>query len=132
MMVIKNSQLDRTTIEALNILVDLDVPSKIAFQLMRIIKEISSLVEDKLKLEKKILDKYISKDENGNPLPAVDDNGNIIPNAAKINDLSKFNSEMEELNSIETELPFNKINFDDLGLTTIKVRDLIRIEFLFD
>ena len=132
MMVIKNSQLDRTTIEALNILVDLDVPSKIAFQLMRIIKEISSLVEDKLKLEKKILDKYISKDENGNPLPAVDDDGNIIPNAAKINDLSKFNSEMEELNSIETELPFNKINFDDLGLTTIKVRDLIRIEFLFD
>ena len=132
MMVIKNSQLDRTTIEALNILVDLDVPSKIAFQLMRIIKEISSLVEDKLKLEKKILDKYISKDENGNPLPAVDDNGNIIPNAAKINDLSKFNSEMEELNSIETELPFNKINFDDLGLMTIKVRDLIRIEFLFD
>jgi hypothetical protein len=131
-MVIKNSQLDRTTIEALNILVDLDVPSRIAFQLMRIIKEISSLVEDKLKLEKKILDKYISKDENGNPLPAVDDNGNIIPNAAKINDLSKFNSEMEELNSIETELPFNKINFDDLGLTTIKVRDLIRIEFLFD
>jgi hypothetical protein len=132
MMVIKNSQLDRTTIEALNILIDLDVPSKIAFQLMRIIKEISSLVEDKLKLEKKILDKYISKDENGNPLPAVDDDGNIIPNAAKINDLSKFNSEMEELNSIETELPFNKINFDDLGLTTIKVRDLIRIEFLFD
>lgn len=132
MMVIKNSQLDRTTIEALNILVDLDVPSRIAFQLMRIIKEISSLVEDKLKLEKKILDKYISKDENGNPLPAVDDDGNIIPNAAKINDLSKFNSEMEELNSIETDLPFNKINFDDLGLTTIKVKDLIRIEFLFD
>ena len=131
-MVIKNSQLDRTTIEALNILVDLDVPSRIAFQLMRIIKEISSLVEDKLKLEKKILDKYISKDENGNPLPAVDDNGNIIPNAAKINDLSKFNSEMDELNSIETPLPFSKINFDDLGLTTIKVRDLIRIEFLFD
>jgi len=110
----------------------LDVPSRIAFQLMRIIKEISSLVEDKLKLEKKILDKYISKDENGNPLPAVDDNGNIIPNAAKINDLSKFNSEMDELNSIETPLPFSKINFDDLGLTTIKVRDLIRIEFLFD
>jgi len=132
MMVIKNSQLDRTTIEALNILVDLDVPSRIAFQLMRIIKEISSLVEDKLKLEKKILDKYISKDENGNPLPAIDDNGNIIPNAAKINDLSKFNSEMDELNSIETPLPFSKINFDDLGLTTIKVRDLIRIEFLFD
>ena len=132
MIIIKNSQLDRTTIEALNILVDLNVPAKIAFQLMRIIKEISSLVEDKLKIEKKILDKYISKDENGNPLPAIDEGGNIIPNAAKINNLDKFNEEMEDLNSVETELPFNKINFEYLGLDTIKVRDLIRIEFLFD
>jgi hypothetical protein len=132
MIIIKNSQLDRTTIEALNILIDLNVPAKIAFQLMRIIKEISSLVEDKLKIEKKILDKYISKDENGNPLPAIDERGNVIPNAAKINDLDKFNEEMEDLNSIETELPFAKINFEDLGLNTIKVRDLIRIEFLFD
>jgi hypothetical protein len=132
MMIIKNSQLDKNTIESLNILVDLNVPSKIAFKLIRIIKEISSLVEDKLKIEKKILDKYISKDENGNPLPAMDDRGNIIPNAAKITDLDKFNEEMDELNSIETELPFEKINFDDLGLTTVRVRDLIRIEFLFD
>ncbi len=131
-MIIKNSQLDKNTIESLNILVDLNVPSKIAFKLIRIIKEISSLVEDKLKIEKKILDKYISKDENGNPLPAMDDRGNIIPNAAKITDLDKFNEEMDELNSIETELPFEKINFDDLGLTTVRVRDLIRIEFLFD
>ena len=132
MMIIKNSQLDKNTIESLNLLVELNVPSRIAFQLMRIIKEISSLVEDKLKIEKKILDKYIEKDQNGNPMPAVDDQGNVIPNAAKITDIEKFNEEMEDLNSIETELPFDKINFEDLGLNTIRVKDLIRIEFLFD
>lgn len=131
MITIKNSQIDKSTIEALNILIDLDVPSKIAFKLMRIIKEISSLVEDKLKLEKKILDKHIVKDENGNPLPAFDNNGNIIPNAAKINDLNKFNSEMEDLNSIENELPFDKIDFEDLDIPKVKVKDLIRLEFLF-
>ena len=131
-MIIKNSQLDKNTIEALNILVELNVPSKIAFQLMRIIKEISSLVDDKLKIEKKILDKYIVKDENNNPLPALDSNGNIIPNAAKISDIEKFNNEMDELNSIENELPFEKINFERLGLDTIRVKDLIRIEFLFE
>lgn len=131
-MIIKNSQLDKNTIESLNILVELNVPMKIAFQLVRIIKEISSLVEDKLKIEKKILDKYIEKDVNGNPLPALDDNGNIIPNAAKVKDIDNFNLEMDELNSIETELPFQKIKVEDLNLDTIRVRDLIRIEFLFE
>ena len=131
-MIIKNSQLDKSTIESLNILVELNVPLKIAFQLVRIIKEISSLVEDKLKIEKKILDKYIEKDTNGNPLPALDDNGNVIPNAAKVKDIDNFNLEMEELNSIETELPFDKIKIEDLNLDTIRVRDLIRIEFLFE
>lgn len=132
MIIVKNYDLDKSTIEALNILVDLNVPSKIAFQLMRIVKEISSLVDDKIKIEKKILDKYMEKDADGNPLPALDNDGNIIPNAARINNLNKFNEEMDELNSIETELPFEKINFEDLGLETIKVRDLIRIEFLFN
>jgi hypothetical protein len=131
-MIIKNSQLDKSTIESLNILVELNVPLKIAFQLVRIIKEISSLVEDKLKIEKKILDKYIEKDTSGNPLPALDDNGNVIPNAAKVKDIDNFNLEMEELNSIKTELPFDKIKIEDLNLDTIRVRDLIRIEFLFE
>lgn len=132
MITIKNSELDSTTVDALNVMVDLNVPSKIAFHLMRVIKEISSLVDDKIKIEKKILDKYMEKDSDGNPLPALDKDGNIIPNAARINNLHKFNEEMDELNSIETELPFEKINFEDLGIDTIRVRDLIRIEFLFN
>lgn len=132
MILVKNSQLDTKTIEALNVLLELDVPAKIAFQLMRIIKEISSLVDDKVKLEKKILERYMEKDSDGNPIPATDELGNIIPNAAKINNLNKFNQELEELNSIENEIPYAKVNFDDLNLETVKVKDLIRLEFLFD
>lgn len=131
MISVKNSQLDKQTVEALNVLLELNLPSKIAFQLMRIVKEVSSLVDDKIKLEKKILDRYMEKDENGNPVQATDEVGNIIPNAAKINNISKFNGELEDLNSIETELPFEKINFEDLNLETVKVKDLIRLEFLF-
>lgn len=132
MILVKNSQLDTKTIEALNVLLELNVPAKIAFQLMRIVKELSSLVDDKLKLEKKILDKFMEKDEMGNPIPAIDENGNIIPNAAKISNVEKFNQELEELNSIENEISYNKINFDDLNLDTVRVKDLIRLEFLFD
>jgi len=44
MILVKNSQLDSQTIESLNILVESNIPAKIAFQLMRIVKEITSLV----------------------------------------------------------------------------------------
>ena len=132
MILVKNSQLDKQTVDALNVLLELNLPAKIAFQLMRIVKEVSSLVDDKIKLEKKILDRYMEKDENGNPVQATDEQGNFIPNAAKINNIQKFNSELEDLNSVETELPFEKINFEDLELQTVRVKDLIRLEFLFN
>jgi hypothetical protein len=132
MISVKNSQLDKQTVDALNVLLELNLPAKIAFHLMRIVKELSSLVDDKIKLEKKILDRYMEKDENGNPIPATDEQGNVIPNAAKINNIQKFNSELEDLNAVETEIPFEKINFEDLQLQTVKVKDLIRLEFLFN
>jgi hypothetical protein len=132
MILIKNSQLDTQTIESLNTLVESNIPAKVAFQLMRIVKEVSSLVEDKAKLEKKIIDKYIEKDGEGNPVPAVDENGKNLPNAAKITNMSSFTQEIQELNSIETELPFDKINFEDLNLETARVKDLIKLEFLFN
>jgi hypothetical protein len=132
MILVKNSQLDKQTVDALNVLLELNLPAKIAFQLMRIVKEVSSLVDDKIKLEKKVLDRYMEKDENGNPVQATDEQGNVIPNAAKINNIQKFNSELEDLNSVETELPFEKINFEDLELQTVRVKDLIRLEFLFN
>jgi hypothetical protein len=132
MILVKNSQLDSQTIEYLNILVESNIPAKIAFQLMRIVKEITSLVEDKAKLEKKIIEKYTEKDSDGNPVAAVDENGKSLPNTVKIIDLKKFNEEILELNSIESEIPFQKVNFEDLNLETARVKDLIKLEFLFN
>ena len=132
MIIVKNSQLDQETIKSLNLLLDLDLPTKTAFSLVRIMKEISSIIDDKVKLEKKILEKYVEKDLNGNPVPGQNSNGEHIPNTFKINDINSFNSEMEELNSIETELPFEPLNIEDLKVQTIKVRDLMKLEFLFN
>ena len=58
---------------------------------MRIIKEVSSLVDDKLKLEKKIFNKYLEKDEEGNPVQAQDENGDPIQGAVRISDPEAFN-----------------------------------------
>jgi hypothetical protein len=39
---------------------------------------------------------------------------------------------MSDLMEIENEVAYEKINFDDLNLQTAKVKDLIKLEFLFN
>jgi len=132
MIVVKNSQLNTETLTVLNKLMDMDINAKLAFRLMKIMKEISSLVDDKLRLEKRILDKNMEKDENGEPILATDENGNVIPGALKVKDVESFNKAMHELMNVENEVGYEKINFEELNLVTIKVKELMQIEFLFN
>jgi hypothetical protein len=129
---VKNSQLNDDAIVSLNELIDMDINAVTAFRLTRIIKEISSIVEDKVKMEKKILDRWTMKDESGNILPAIDEEGNVIQGAVNIMDPDSFTREMSELMDTENKIQYDKIKFEDLGLKTAKVKDLIKLEFLFD
>ena len=131
MILIKNSQLTNETVGALNTLIELDINASTAFKLTRIIKELSSIVDDKLKMEKKIFDKWVERDENGEPVSPKNEDGTVVEGAVNITDIEKFTQEMEELMSVENEIPFETISFEDLGLTTAKVKDLIKLDFLF-
>jgi len=131
-MEVKNSQLNNDTIQALNTLIDLDINAVSAFKLTRIIKDISEIVELKLKMEKKILEKYGEKDLNGEFVRPLDQDGNVIGEAVNIIDVPSFTSEMEELMNMIHNLNHEKLNFEDLNLQTAKVKDLIKLEFLFN
>ena len=131
-MEVRNSQLNNDTIQALNTLIELDINAVSAFKLTRIIKDISEIVELKLKMEKKILDKYAEKDENGEFVRPTDQNGNLMTEAVNIIDVPSFTSEMDELMNMTHNLNHEKLNFEDLNLQTAKVKDLIKLEFLFN
>jgi hypothetical protein len=128
--IIRNSQLNDETISALNKLVDVDINASVAFKLMRIIKEISSIVEDKNKMEQMIINKHSEKDEDGKVVQAKDDQGN--PVGVNIKSMEAFSADMEDLMSIENEIGYDKINFEDLNLQTARVKDLMKLEFLFN
>lgn len=130
--IVKNSQLSSETIAALNTLIELDINATVAFRLTRIIKELSSIVDDKLKMEKRILEKYVEKDENGNPVVVRDDKGDVVDGAVNITNVDAFSQEMQGLMDLENEIPYDKVKFEDLNLQTAKVKDLMKLEFLFD
>ena len=128
---VKNSELSNETISALNSLIDTDINATCAFRLTRIIKELSSIVEDKSKLEKKLIEKYTQKDESGNPTQVLGEDGSVVEGAVNITNPEQFQKEMSDLMEIENEIPYDKVNFEDLKLETAKVKDLITLEFLF-
>lgn len=130
--IVKNSQLSNEAIESLDKLTDLDINASIAFKLTRIIKEISSIVEDKIKMERRILEKYSEKDEEGNVISPKDEEGNPIQGAVNITNMENFSSEMKDLMEVENEIGYERINFEDLNLKTAKVKDLMKLEFLFN
>lgn len=130
--VIRNSQLNNETIDALNNLIELDINASAAFKLTRIIKQLSSIVEDKLTMEKRILEKWVEKDENGEIVRPKDQEGNVVEDAVNITNVDEFTKEMNDLMMVENTLDFEKLKFEDLKLETAKVKDLIKLEFLFD
>ena len=127
--VVRNSDLNEETLAALNKLVDVDINASVAFKLMRIIKEITSIVDDKNKMEKRLKNKHAEKDEEGNVLIVKDNGGNS--GDVNIKDIEAFSADMANLMEIENEIGYEKINFEDLNLKTARVKDLMRLEFLF-
>ena len=128
---VKNSQLNNETLGVINQLIDMDINATSAFKLTRIIKVISSIVEDKLKAEKMILDRYVSRDDNGNTIHPKDEAGKDIMDQVSIMNVDAFSAEMAELMNYENEIQFDLLKFEDLGLKMVKIRDLIKVDFLF-
>lgn len=131
-MIIKNSQLNEETIASINKLIVADINASIAFKLSRIIKEISSILEDKNKMEQTIISRYAEKDENGNIIQGKDKDGNPIQGSVNIIDMESFNSDISDLLNTENDIPYEKIKFEDMKLQTAKVKDLMLLDFLFE
>jgi predicted phage-related endonuclease len=129
---VKNSDLNKDSIESINNLIDMDINVSSAFWLMKVVKEISPLIETKNELEKKITDKYAEKNESGEYVIPVDNNGDPIEGTIKIRDLEGYTKEISDLMNIENELSYDKMDINELGLKTIKTKSLFNLEFLFD
>jgi hypothetical protein len=88
------------SIAALNVLIEQDINASSAFRLMRVIKELSSIVDDKLKMEKKIYDKWVEKMRMVLLLFRWT---RWLIEGVSITDVASFTKEMEELMNFENE-----------------------------
>ena len=132
MIKIKNSQINSEVIGIINMLLDKELPASTSFKLMKIVRDLTPIIDDKSKLETKILEKWVERDSEGNVIRPYDNDGNVIPDSFRVKDVNLFNKEMFDFMDFEHELPYEKIEFESLGLDKIKPIDLLKIEFLFN
>lgn len=132
--VVKNSQLNRNTIHSINTLIEKDIEGSMAFRLARIIKHISSIVDDKVQSEKKIVDRYAKRDVDGNIIFSKDENTGEETSIPIIKEeyTEAFKNEISNLNDVENTLPYEKLDFDDLKISKINIKLLMDVDFLFN
>ena len=85
------------------------VSSRLAYKIMKFCKSVATDEEFYSEKKREIVDMYAVKDENGQI--SVDENGmiNIIPDK-----IAEANAAMQELNSIEVEIPNIKFTLEEL------------------
>lgn len=133
MISIKNKQLDTETINVLNEIVEMDIKAIEAFKLMKIIKHLDEVVQNRQKAEMNLVKKYAIKNEDGSLKLPLDENGNEIQGSFEVSDEDKeeFNKQFNDLLEYENKIDFDPIKFENLGLEKISIKKLVKLDFLF-
>lgn len=133
MISIKNRQLDTETINVLNEIVEMDIKAIEAFKLMKIIKHLDEVVQNRQKAEMNLVKKYAIKNEDGSLKLPLDENGNEIQGSFEVSDEDKeeLNKQFNDLLEYENKIDFDPIKFENLGLEKISIKKLAKLDFLF-
>lgn len=103
------------------------LPIKTMYKVVKLMKAVDTEAEFYRTQMTKIIQDYAQKDENGNPVPMDDGTGfKLQPDAAEA-----AQKAVEDLVSIDIELPDVKFKLDDLGDIELSAEEtLILMEFI--
>ena len=113
MIIVKNASLGKETVDALNSIIVQKVPVKTSYKLIGIIRKVNSLLSEVSKRRQELVNKHIERDEKGNPVLAMDNEGNIVPDRANIADKDKYREELVEFLNQEQVLDSPSMLDDD-------------------
>ncbi len=126
MITVKYGQL-KASIESIEKLIDLDLSIKTAIKLTKITNKISEELEIKDSVSKKIEEKYLPYDDEGEIIFNDDEKSQYTPTDPE----SRY-KEIVELNNEEITIDYKKIKVDEFGDVKMKPKDIMPIEWLLD
>lgn len=121
------------------------LPASAAMKVALVLKKIAPIIKSYEDTRATILDKYTTKDADGKPITAFEENqdgslkkdgeGNpiVIPGAVKLTDPKAFNAELTELLDTEVADPAGGITIPITAITTVNAspEELLPVLWLF-
>ena len=114
--------------EALNVVYGSDLDLLVSIDVDKNVNLINKEMEYYITAEKKLVDKYVKKNEDGSVM--FDDNGNLV--FIDENSANDFVSEHEKLNQKEVELDLISIRPESISEVKIKPALVKNLYFLFN
>ena len=130
MILVKNGFLGKETVDALNGLIVQKVPIKTSQVLIKVVRKVNLVLNEINMKRQEIMMRHIERDKEGNPVFALDNDGNVIPNRVKIVNESAFQQEINEYLNQEQEINVDKISVSELGDIKIEPIHLMSLEWL--
>lgn len=113
-MELKNNEL----LEAVGALRDLageKLPVRTSLKLLRLIRSVEAAVEIVDKVRQQIVQRHVRRDEAGNPMPMLGEDGAPQEGMVMLSDPGAFHREMEELLQAATPVEASPLDPEELG-----------------
>ena len=108
---------------------------KVSYKIGKIAKALSDHAKDYEDARKEIVDKYAEKDDDGNYISPVNDQGEEMEGQVSIKDTKDFNKEVMDLTNEEVEVTFSVyLTIDDLEAADAKLKayELVPLQPILD
>ena len=134
-MKIKNVQVfDENNQKALNELLEKDLVGATALKVVKVVRQLDTLLADINKSVGMVRDKYTVKDVSGAPVHPVekDKDGNevIMHDRVKIDKPQEFNKELGEILEVENEIEGEMLTEDEIKGVAISAKNLMILSWL--
>lgn len=130
-MKIKNFQvLDEQNQKAVNELMNNDLVGATALKVVKVVRKLDELFKDVNEAVKLVRTKFTDKDEKGNPIHPLDEQGNEIKDRIKITDHIAFNKELEQILAVENEIDIEMISEEEIKGVKISPKNIMLLNWL--
>ncbi len=135
MIKVTNGQIWGGSVDSLTKVLELNLPAKTSFKLVKLIRKVNEILQDIQEAHKKLLEKFGEKDKDGEFIHVLDQqtgkpNENQIQ--LKKDSVKPFKEEYKQLLEVENEIQGTKVTLDDLGDIEIQPGVLLTLDWLFD
>lgn len=117
--------------QPLSDLLAIELPASGALLLSRTAKKVQAEIDTANETQRKLIERYTKKLEDGTPVRPTDADGKPIEDQVVLTDPAAFSAERKALFETEIELDISAIDIKNLGDAKLKPATLVALDWLF-